>query len=164
MNFFPAKHICIDFDGVIHSYTSGWQGNSTISDPPVPGAFEFLLTLIENNYLPCIYSSRSRSFFGRRAMKKWLHLNISSELLHFCLRCHAINVSVSVRSMWQFRLMNNPKFQSSNFNDIVKNFIKYLKFPIKKPAAYLTLDDRAICFTGDFPTIKELNDFKPWYK
>ena len=35
--------ICLDFDGVIHSYTSGWKGAAVIPDPPVPGALEFIV-------------------------------------------------------------------------------------------------------------------------
>ena len=31
------KTVVFDFDGVVHSYTSGWQGEDTIPDPPVPG-------------------------------------------------------------------------------------------------------------------------------
>lgn len=61
--------ICIDFDGVIHSYTSGWQGIDVISDP----------------------------------------------------------------------------------------------LPIEKPAAFIIIDDRAICFDGHFPTTEEIKAFKPWY-
>lgn len=30
-----------DFDGVCHSYTSGWQSADTIPDDPVPGLFDF---------------------------------------------------------------------------------------------------------------------------
>ena len=39
-----------------------------------------------------------------------------------------------------------------------------LKFPTKKPAAFLTIDDRAICFNGKFPSTEEMMAFKPWNK
>lgn len=41
---------------------------------------------------------------------------------------------------------------------------KILRFPKEKPAAFLTIDDRAICFTGKFPTSEEIMDFKTWQK
>lgn len=129
--------ICVDFDGVIHSYTSGWQGVSTISDPPVPGAIEWLMEHLpvpehlggcfveHQGPIVQIYSSRSKSWFGRRAMKKWL---IKHGLHH------------------------------AYITDGI------LKFPVKKPAAFLTIDDRAICFTGQFPSKDEMLSFKPWNK
>lgn len=39
-----------------------------------------------------------------------------------------------------------------------------LKFPTQKPPAWLTIDDRAICFQGIFPSAEEINNFKPWNK
>lgn len=128
--------ICVDFDGVIHSYTSGWKGVAVIPDDPVPGAIKWL-----EDHLPVpdalgmsdeykgpivqIYSSRSKSWFGRRAMKKWL---IKHGLHH------------------------------AYITDGL------LQFPVKKPAAFLTIDDRAICFDGTFPTSQEMMSFKPWNK
>ena len=32
--------VILDFDGVIHSYASGWQGTTVIHDPPVDGMRE----------------------------------------------------------------------------------------------------------------------------
>ena len=67
--------ICVDFDGVIHSYTSGWQGASRITDPPVPGAFKFLhdcLSAFDEVY---IFSTRCRGTRGRAAIKNWIKNN-----------------------------------------------------------------------------------------
>ena len=132
------KILCLDFDGVIHSYNSGWKGIDVIPDPPVEGAIawiqDFLInhcTLPEKAYPVApqgdwelhIYSARSRKWRGRRAMKKWLlGYGLDEELL------------------------------------------QVIKFPKRKPAAYVTLDDRAIQFNGKFPMFRELERFKPWYK
>lgn len=129
--------ICVDFDGVIHSYKSGWKGVDVIPDPPVDGAINWL-----RDHLPCpesiccmapeytgpivqIYSSRSKSWKGRRAMKNWL--------VHYGLDRSYITEGI-------------------------------LRFPVKKPSAYLTIDDRAICFDGKFPTTEQMMTFKPWNK
>ena len=39
-----------------------------------------------------------------------------------------------------------------------------LEFPTQKPAAFITIDDRAMCFRGVFPTPDEIRMFKPWNK
>jgi hypothetical protein len=57
----PCKPIIlVDFDGVIHSYTSGWQGVTTITDPPVDGAIEWLNEMIESDiFQVSIFSTRN---------------------------------------------------------------------------------------------------------
>ena len=71
--------ICVDFDGVLHSYTSGWKGAHRIDDPPVPGAIDGLKNLLAAGMRVAIYSSRSKSLRGRRAMKRWLHRHFGNE-------------------------------------------------------------------------------------
>ena len=39
---------------------------------------------------------------------------------------------------------------------------KWLIFPIEKPPAFVTLDDRALTFTGVWPSIETLQAFEPW--
>jgi hypothetical protein len=67
---FP-KRICLDFDGVIHSYTSPWKDVDVIPDPPVPGAFDAIQEYLEANYRVAIYSSRSYRPEGVQAMMRW---------------------------------------------------------------------------------------------
>lgn len=43
------------------------------------------------------------------------------------------------------------------------NKLQIEKFTAEKPAAFVTLDDMAITFKGVFPTLAEINSFKPWY-
>lgn len=63
--------ICIDFDGCIHAYTSGWQGPTVIPDPPVPRAFEALARYVRGGYRVAVYSSRSGLPEGIDAMRAW---------------------------------------------------------------------------------------------
>jgi hypothetical protein len=39
-----------------------------------------------------------------------------------------------------------------------------LHFPLEKPPAKITLDDRALTFTGVWPSMSQLITFKPWNK
>lgn len=62
--------LCLDFDGVCHSYTSGWQGAATIPDPPVPGLEAFLIQALPH-FDVAIFSARSGQVGGIDAMKAW---------------------------------------------------------------------------------------------
>lgn len=64
--------LCLDFDGVVHSYTSGWKGARNIPDPPVPGALNFISDALEAGWKVVIHSSRARYFGGISAMRAWL--------------------------------------------------------------------------------------------
>lgn len=63
--------ICVDFDGVLHSYTSPWVNAHTIPDEPVEGAIHWLLQMIEK-FDVVIFSTRCKTWRGRRAMRRWL--------------------------------------------------------------------------------------------
>lgn len=63
--------IAVDFDGVLNSYTSGWQGTSVLPDPPVEGAIEWLHTMIQK-FDVVIMSTRNWQRGGRKAMRAWL--------------------------------------------------------------------------------------------
>ena len=61
----------LHFDGVIHSHTSGWRGATIITDPPVPGAMEFIAAAVEHFWVD-VFSSRSSEPFGRDAMSRYI--------------------------------------------------------------------------------------------
>jgi hypothetical protein len=62
--------LCLDFDGVCHSYTSGWKGATVIPDDAVPGLFEFLEQVAPHFDIQ-VYSTRSETPEGRDAMALW---------------------------------------------------------------------------------------------
>jgi hypothetical protein len=51
------RTLAVDFDGVLHAYTSGWKGQLEIVDPPIPGAFAWL-TEIVRDFDVIVFSSR----------------------------------------------------------------------------------------------------------
>lgn len=66
------KTVCLDFDGVVHSYKSGWKGVDIIPDPIVDGAIAFMLTMLAAGWRVAIHSTRSHQPEGMRAMANWL--------------------------------------------------------------------------------------------
>ena len=117
--------LCLDFDGVAHSYTSGWRGASIIPDPPVPGLCKFLDEAVKH-FDVRIFSSRSNQEGGLEAMEIWF----------------------------------STVLEEKGF----ENVFPQLGFPEEKPPAMVSIDDRAITFSGIWPDIETLKNFKPWNK
>lgn len=63
--------LCLDFDGVIHTYKSGWCGADMILDEPVEGAKEFIQDAL-CEFKVVIFSSRSNHEGGIQAMRAWM--------------------------------------------------------------------------------------------
>ena len=69
-----ARTVVFDFDGVIHSYTSGWKGETNIPDPPVPGIQEALKEIHDAGYEVVVVSTRCKTVLGRMAIENWLDM------------------------------------------------------------------------------------------
>lgn len=125
----PKPILCIDFDGVLSSYESGWQGAAVILDPPVKDAMAFL-TLAVAHFRVAIFSSRSNQPGDIQAMQTWTLRHLDE--MHGEGKGHSI--------------------------------YKEIEWPTEKPPALVTLDDRALTFTGVWPPMAELLELKPWNK
>lgn len=144
------KILAVDFDGVIHSYTSGWQGPRVIPDPPVEGAIQFLIEAL--NYFDVqVYSSRSRYLMARRYMQNWLVENFISLAEDDDPEICKYVMETTTHEPWE--------------NAVAATAVRLailIGWPVKKPAAHVTLDDRGWRFEGHFPTMSDLLNFKPW--
>ena len=66
------KTVVFDFDGVIHSYKSGWKGSNIIPDPPVPGIGKAIADIREAGYEVVVVSTRCAEPAGYGAVRAWL--------------------------------------------------------------------------------------------
>lgn len=73
------RKIAIDFDGVLHRYSRGWNGG-IIYDEPVKGTREALEWLKDQGYIIYIYTGRTNSEFRHqgeddqaKAIERWLN-------------------------------------------------------------------------------------------
>lgn len=70
-----APRICIDFDGVLHSYTSGWKGATEIPDALTEGALDFVNDLLDAGWEVVVCSTRAETQEGLDAIIEWLVAN-----------------------------------------------------------------------------------------
>ena len=127
--------ICLDFDGVLHSYESGWIRADVIPDPPVDGAIKTLYGYLEAGLSIAILSVRSALPGGIQAMREWLGKHDR-----------------------EYRYQNRVRHSVPHLNDVIF-------MPDHKPGAKVYIDDRGCRFEGVFPTPDELRAlYTPWNK
>ncbi|MCG5537880.1 hypothetical protein [Halorhodospira sp. 9622] len=145
--------ICLDFDGVIHSYESGWQGGRVIPDGPVPGAFEFILDALGEGYQVAIHSSRSHKLGGRRAMKRWMRRHAAGAFL------------ITNRKPWiDAGYQLGGESLSDEAHRAGRWLVRQVRWPLCKPPALVTIDDRGYRFMGVFPNPEWAASMRPWNK
>ncbi len=128
--------VCLDFDGVIHSYERGWQGG-VIYGTAVPGFFRWATEAVKKLTL-VVYSSRSKTPEGQAAMR---------EAIGAWSKQAVLDGEVSGDYDWS-------------------HLFGAMQLAHEKPAAWLTIDDRAMQFLGNWSAAgfqpDRLLDFKPW--
>ena len=150
--------LVLDFDNVIHSYVSGWQGVDVIPDPPHKGAFAFIERAMVD-FDVAILSSRSGVEAGRFAMAKWfVRHGFRADTINWRECQDAAPDPASTIDP------NSAEGLARRFNDLPNDMrpARLLSFPWAKPAAWLSLDDRAMQFNGKWPSMEVIANFKPW--
>lgn len=156
------KTIAIDFDGVIHKYSFGWQGGD-IYDAPVLGAIQTINTLLSQGYSVFILSTRNS-----RQIKKWLK-TYSNYLLY-------MSQSDFMDQFYPFQKMDDLIIKSEQSFDKLQYKMKVIPFwkefwneknvlgiTNRKLAAECYIDDRAVCFNGNWDqTTQDILNFKTY--
>lgn len=158
-----AKTIAIDFDGVIHQYSKGWQ-NGEIYDEPVKGAFKTINDLMERGFSVIIFSTRSPS-----QIIEWIK-NRSNGLLYYSYsefqdRYYPMHekdeeffkAEYDKGKLIQYKVKKVP-FWKKFWNDT-----KYIGVTRRKLPCEVYIDDRAIKFDGDWDvTYNQVKYFKTY--
>lgn len=67
--------VVFDFDGVIHSYISGWMGIDVIQDKPVEGIKDAIKKVRSMGYKVVVVSTRCADEKGKEAVIRYLYEN-----------------------------------------------------------------------------------------
>lgn len=149
--------VVFDFDGVIHSYTSPWQGVDVISDPPVEGIAQGMKILKQMGYRIIIVSARCREAAGVQAVTKYLDKHkipydsvdtgkppavayVDDRAVRFTGEVGQMIKDIQCMQVW-----NRPKHTCYNCN-----YSTYLKFPMMQCTKHDILCDRNRVACDDF--------------
>lgn len=143
--------LCLDFDGVIHSYEKGWQDGSIYGDL-TPGFLDWAYQASKHFKL-VIYSSRSKANTGTYDMAHWL-------------------ADRTLADGWQVTDWPGGDEDVGNLKSPLRLLhawradVLMFYFAHEKPPAFLTIDDRALQFRGDWGAWwlepEQLLKFVPW--
>lgn len=145
---FPGKKIIsVDFDGVLHHYTSEWAGPLVITDPPTPGAIPWLVSLVHHKRIVVvIHSCRLEDPKAEEAISTWLFRHINEFYLN------------------QEPPENRDKDQERWAQTWARFTVVKIQFSYTKPPAAVYIDDRGYQFRGEFPDVNYLLNYVPWNK
>lgn len=150
-----AKTIAIDFDGVIHKYSKGWQDGS-VYDKEIDHVFESIQDIMGEGYSVFILSTRSP-----QQIKKWLEpLVLKSE---YEIIGMGNDPYEWVEPRFGFTLEVIPWWKIVFRKTFFWNKREVLGITNFKLPAHAYIDDRAIKFEGDWTkTLEELRKFKTY--
>lgn len=130
------KTAVFDFDGVIHSYNSGWQGAGVIPDPVVPGIADLIERLRTHGLRVVVVSTRCSSEVGMEAVKRYLaenHITVDAVLAEkppaICYVddraiCFRGNTEKMFDQIMQFKSwVEDPQIQLADLNEIRINLV-----------------------------------------
>jgi hypothetical protein len=130
------KTIAIDFDGVIHAYTKGWQ-DGKIYDEPVASAFTVIGSLFDTGYSVFVFTTRNK-----HDVKRWIEQQIMiSDYEH---RGPGNDPFEWVATRYGYTCRIVP-FWKKFWNE--KNVLGITN---RKLPAHCYVDDRALTFEGDW--------------
>lgn len=138
-NPFGRDTLAVDFDGVLHIYTSPFTQPDVITDGPVPGAFQWL-TEMDEHYSILIHSARLDT--------PSYHVTDEGGGAGF-------TATRDVQSMMIKWFLDHG---------LDENVVQRLRFRAK-PNAALYIDDRGFRYSGGaFPSTAQIECLTPWTK
>lgn len=141
--------IAIDFDGVIHKYSKGWQDGS-IYDVELENVFTCIATLMDSGYSVFVFSTRNS-----RQIKRWLQSKIMISEYEKEGMGNDPNKWVGMR--YGFTCKCIP-FWKKFWNERYVLGITKRKLP-----AHCYVDDRALKFEGNWlKTFEDILSFKTY--
>ncbi len=149
--------ITLDFDGVIHQYTSPWVSAEIIPDPPVEGAIEWLFKA-RVKYDLAILSARSKEPGGIQAMQRWL----KRHLVKWLQAPGKVSQIQARQTLAGYHPeTNDDQYELLTWADSVVNSIQW---PTTKLPSMLYIDDNGYRFEGKWPDVDALDDLESWVK